>query len=238
MIKIGIVDEQSLYLNNVSKFLEMTYGDKLCIKTYNDPLKIYSDILEKKDFDILIIDNILHGIDGFELIKRIRSIYRPYIVLISVLLKFDIFDENIFINYKLKKPINYNKLKKIMDELIQKVEQEKRKTIKRDIEEIFNKEKGIKIIRQKNLLMKIITLLLNDEDMKNGETYKKLTEGIDRHETTIRKNVNEMINKMDKNTLDNLGFESKPKCLEFLNNFTYKIKKDINIEKMKKVKHK
>ena len=75
MIKILVVDDEKPICDLID--MNLSAAGYFC-KTVQDGLKAI-DIIEKEDFDLILLDNMLPGADGFDIMEYIRPLQIPVI---------------------------------------------------------------------------------------------------------------------------------------------------------------
>lgn len=190
----------------------------MCIKSFTESRNAYKDIILNKDYQIIITDQCMPFIEGDELIKRVLQIYRAYTILITALSHCTILEKNPVYDYEIIKPLDFTELKMVIDEILEKIKNDKKEDVENKVEKIIYDIKEC-TPKQKVFLKDVMSLLMYDEDSEGG-LYDILSQEMDKHTSTIRQYLNNVIKKMRKETLKNkFGFDKRPKNSEFIRKF-------------------
>ncbi|MHA2246117.1 MAG: response regulator [Candidatus Hodarchaeales archaeon] len=72
VINVLHVDDELSFLQLTEKYLEIIGGEELKVLSLSDPLKVFKE-LEEKPFDVIVTDYQMPGMDGLELLSRLRD---------------------------------------------------------------------------------------------------------------------------------------------------------------------
>lgn len=176
-IKAVVVDDNPYTVRAVKKCLEkLELLDR--VDDFTDPL-MAQEMIEKTRYDLIITDNSMPGIDGVELAERVLSVYKPVMILISVIcdqVKRNVSGEDLF-DFTYQKPLDYQEFMAEMTEVINKLQQ----SIALENLEIKDR-----------LFLREIESILKDKDDKEKGIYKKLSEKMQKDESTIRRRLNKI----------------------------------------------
>lgn len=120
-LKIMIVDDDELSLEMMETLLEFNDFDPFKIKNPKDAL----ELLKKEKFDVLISDYMMPGMNGLNLIKKIREFDNDVIVLFTTAYVRDIFEDSIHtlgVRKLFTKPVNVDELLKYLDDLYEELQ--------------------------------------------------------------------------------------------------------------------
>ncbi len=115
-LKVMIVDDDELSLEMMETLLE--FNDYLPKKVKNPKEAI--ELMKNEQFDVLLSDYMMPGMNGLNLIKKIREFDKQIIILFTTAYVKDIFDEQLNsygVRKLFMKPINVDELLKYLDEL-------------------------------------------------------------------------------------------------------------------------
>lgn len=157
---------------------------KLCLENlnisadgYTNPISALENIKEKK-YDLIITDNSMPHIDGIELAERVLQIYKPTLVLISVVcdqVKTS-FDGKAIFDYIFQKPFDFDELTIELKKIIKDIQ------VSKILDHIEIKDK---------LFLKDIARILADQEDEGG-LYKIISEEMQKDKSTIRKRLSKI----------------------------------------------
>ncbi len=172
-IKAAVIDDDRYTVQAIKKCLEkLELLDR--IDSFTDPILALENI-EQTQYELIITDNTMPVIDGIELAERVLEIYKPVLILVSVVcnqVKTKFNGEELF-DYIFQKPLDYEEFTMEIAEIIKSLEQAEI-TPKIDI-------------KDKLLVDQIINTLSHEE---NEHIYQKLSEELYKDESTIRRRLN------------------------------------------------
>ncbi|MCG8483022.1 MAG: response regulator [Clostridia bacterium] len=172
-IKAAVIDDDRYTVQAIKKCLEkLELLDR--IDSFTDPILALENI-EQTQYELIITDNTMPVIDGIELAERVLEIYKPVLILVSVVcnqVKTKFNGEELF-DYIYQKPLDYEEFTMEIAEIIKALEQAEI-TPKIDI-------------KDKLLVDQIINTLSHEE---NEYIYEKLSEELYKDESIIRRRLN------------------------------------------------
>jgi two-component system, response regulator YesN len=172
MVKLMIVDDEQIVRDGIKFILEKSFQDSIEIvysaKSGRDALEAYEEFRPH----IVLMDIQMPGINGIEAIRAIKSMNSQVkFVIISAYEQFDYAKSavELGVNEYILKPINKNRLEKILHHIVTTIEEERAQKIK----EIEIQEKMDKIVPVLEYGY-IYSILMNDEYQKENSSYYSL----------------------------------------------------------------
>ena len=184
-IKAAVIDDDRYTVQAIKKCLEkLELLDQ--IDSFTDPTLALESI-EATQHELIITDNTMPIIDGIELAERVLEIYKPVLILVSVIcdkVKTNFDGEELF-DYIFQKPLDYEQFVKEIAEIIK----------------IIENEKMLRKIDVKNRLFIEEAISILKEDYK-AEVLTTLSEEMHRDRSTIRKRLNRIGKKFGKEIVE------------------------------------
>lgn len=115
-LKVMVVDDDELSLEMMETLLEFNDFIPVKIKNPKDAL----ELLKKEKFDVVLSDYMMPGMNGLNLIKKIREFDNEIIVLFTTAYVRDIFEDTINtygVRKLFTKPVNVDELLKYLNDL-------------------------------------------------------------------------------------------------------------------------
>lgn len=174
-VKAVVIDDDKYTVQAIKKSLkDLNLLDQ--IDSFIDPIHALENIKANK-YELIITDNSMPEIDGIELAERVLKIYKPVIVLVSVVCnqvrtKFN--GDEIF-DYIYQKPLDYETFTDEMAEIIKEIVQ----------------AKAIKKMNEKNgqYVDQIVSKLSQEED---EYIYNKLSKKNSENESEVRSRLSDV----------------------------------------------
>jgi len=185
------------------------------------------EILKAHDFDIIITDHVMPFLEGDKLVGDVFNEYKPFVILATFLYDNKIINDMNYYDYKINKPIRFDELNRIINIVKRDIYFLRDNKVNDKTEEILSTKCDLK---QKSFFQRMIKVLLYDEEAKS-RVYDILTDQMDRNKSSVRKYLNSIVQSLDNNSFDKLGFTTRPKNIEFLSKFVDLVEKELIEEK-------
>lgn len=227
-IRVAVVDDNSMFVEILLEVLGRI--ENVVVKGFTNSEQALYEVTRDK-YDIIVTDNAMPKIDGLLLAEKVKSVYNPHMILVSVIadkLGAELFD------YKLRKPLDFNLLFEAINDLVYRINEKKKIAVDYIINELLL---DIEVAgKEKILLEQTLRSLLYDYDSPiDGSIYNKLSDKMHKDPRTIRRNITKVIDKKyeEKPSLFKrfLGLDHKPKNAEFINKMLEKICEKFNEER-------
>ena len=195
-MKIALCDDSSIFRNDVCTKVEGYFNSlDLVIDEYESGEALLK-VLQSMTYDLLVLDIEMGGIDGLETAKRIRQngSDMPIILLTShTEFAMDGYEMGVF--RFLAKPVDETKLYKALDDIVEKMSDDKRIMLRIDGEDKMIRVNDIMYITASNVYLDIV---MKDETLVVRKKLKEILEEL----------PNEKFVQIHRSSIVNIGYVS------------------------------